>query len=51
MIDDLNEDEGKKVKERVEKQIQKSREVAQNNKLLKKKKKNRGQLKKGKRNV
>ena len=38
-IDDFNEDEEKNVKERVEKQKQKRREVAENNKLLKKRKK------------
>ena len=32
-IDDLNEDEEKEVEERVEKQKQKRREVAENNKL------------------
>ena len=49
--DDFNEAEEKEVKERIEKRKQKGREVAQNNQLLKKNEKNRGQSKKGKRNV
>ena len=49
--DDFNKAEEKEVKERIEKRKQKGREVAQNNQLLKKNEKNRGQSKKGKKNV
>ena len=42
-IDDFNEIEEKKVKERVEKRKQKPRDVAEKNKLLKKKKMRRGE--------
>ena len=49
-IDDFNEDEEKEVEDRVEKQMQKRREAAENNKFLKKKKKIEDNQKKGKRN-
>ena len=44
-IDDFNDEEEKEVKERVEKTKMKRREVAEKNKLLKRKEKDREQLK------
>ena len=45
-IDDFNEGEQKEIKDRVEKRKLKRREVAENNKLLTKKKRNKTQIKK-----